>query len=154
MVPLPEFNSYLVQKRPTTGFRLGSHNVTLGTTIINVSRGAKHISILQTVQAWLTGVTDRETDGRNCANNSNSCVDGCQKYRMLYQICNIVRMASGAVSCLNGANRSKTRLQVFCVCIAVLVGNVLVRASYAASGYCFGGVCLLSSSSYIRLLRS
>jgi len=31
---LPEFISYLVTQRPTTGFTLGHHNVTLGSTTI------------------------------------------------------------------------------------------------------------------------
>jgi len=31
MVPLPDFNSWLVPKRPATGLRLGYYNVTLGT---------------------------------------------------------------------------------------------------------------------------
>jgi len=34
MVPIPEFNSWLVPKHATTGLRLGYHNVTLGTATI------------------------------------------------------------------------------------------------------------------------
>jgi len=65
MLPLPEFNSWLVPKRPTTGFRLGtitSCSVPQQSSSISVSCGVSHISIPHTVQVWLTSVTDRQTD--------------------------------------------------------------------------------------------
>jgi len=53
----------LYQNIPSTGSRLAYHNVALDTTtVLSVSCAANHTLIPQTALAWLTSVTDRQTD--------------------------------------------------------------------------------------------
>jgi len=64
MVSLPEFNIWFVPKCPTTGFRLGYYNVTLGTITT-----LKHQCVVWCKHAYFSTsnrlgiLIDRQTDG-------------------------------------------------------------------------------------------